>query len=75
MGIFDDAELSVVADCVAEAAEAEDVDLEALSAEEDEAGAVAGAMVVDFRPTPPGPNETLSLAIVVFTSGASEPMW
>ncbi len=75
MSIFVDAELSVVAGGVAEAAEAGDVDLEPLSAVDNAAGAVTGAMVVDFRPTPPGPKETLSVAMVVVTCGAPEPIW
>lgn len=61
------ARLSTVADCVADAS-ATDVDV-AVDFELPSVvcGAAVGVMVVDFNPIPPGPNDTLSLAIVVST--------
>lgn len=42
-----------------------DIDPEKLPASEDDAA--VGTMVVDGSPTPPGPNDTLWLPMVVFT--------
>jgi hypothetical protein len=64
---WEGAELSIVADCVGDTVAPDvnvAVDFELFPVV---GGAAVGVMVVDFNPTPPGPNDTLSLAIVVVT--------
>jgi hypothetical protein len=65
-----------VTDCVADAAvlDVDDAVVEGALVSVVRDGGAVGAMVVESKPIPPGPNDMLSPEMVVVTWGASDPI-